>query len=166
MRQLTKKQAAFLDELFSNRLDDILESPELQEALDKFMYWIKNDKFRRELDSRIEALDKFSRIYAARNTFFVLAKLFKLTLSGDPETVRKAACDFIKLSVEFLTGPKQTKDYGLRTPESQIDSDLPLTDKQAQIILNDLAEFRENQRENSKLLSDKSGLSDRRRTEL
>ncbi len=94
-KQLTKKQVAFLEDLFSGHFDE-------QAALDKhkissriYQKWQGQELFKRELAARKEAAHRQSELIIARYASLAAAKLVQLTESENQETARKACLDII-----------------------------------------------------------------------
>lgn len=96
-KQLTKRQLAVIDDLFSGELDE-------QAALDKhkisrniYNKWLANEQFSEQLRERITSSHRQSELIVARYAPLAAAKLVELTESQNPETARKACLDIMSL---------------------------------------------------------------------
>jgi len=96
-KQLTKRQLAVIEDLFSGELDE-------QAALDKhkvsrniYNKWLADEQFSEQLRERITSSHRQSELIIARYAPLAAAKLVELTESQNPETARKACLDVISL---------------------------------------------------------------------
>jgi len=96
-KQLTKRQLAVIDDLFSGELDE-------QAALDKhkisrniYNKWLADEQFSEQLRERITSSHRQSELIVARYAPLAAAKLVELTESQNPETARKACLDIMSL---------------------------------------------------------------------
>jgi len=108
-KQLTKKQLAVIEDLFSGELDE-------QEILDKhnvsrnlYNEWQSDDNFVEQFDRRIASAYLQSAALIARYAPLAAAKLIQLTESEKAETARKACLDIIQSDPRHRTQDSKTK---------------------------------------------------------
>jgi len=96
-KQLSKKQLAVIEDLFSGELDE-------QQVLDKhnvsrnvYNKWLAEERFDDEFSRRIDSAHRQSRLIIAGYAPIAAAKLVQLTESESQETARKACLDIISL---------------------------------------------------------------------
>ncbi|OHB68234.1 MAG: hypothetical protein A2Y77_01695 [Planctomycetes bacterium RBG_13_62_9] len=121
--RLTKRQLAFLDDLFFSDLDE-------QTALDKhavsrrlYEKWFDNKSFVGQFERHIAGAHRHGRTILARCAPLAATTLVQLTNSDKPETARKACLDI--LSAHDPTSAATSSDI---PPDSQLaapTADLP-----------------------------------------
>ena len=96
-RQLSKRQLAVLDELFSGELSEqaVLEKHKVSKNL--YNRWLADEAFTDEFNRRIAWLNRQGELIIARYSSVAAAKLVQLTESDSAETARKACLDIISL---------------------------------------------------------------------
>jgi hypothetical protein len=106
-KQLTKKQLAVIEDLFTGELDEqaILDKYKLSRKL--YNQWRNNESFIQQFEKRISDSYRQSDVLIARYAPVAAAKLIQLTESDKPETARKACLDIISMSV--LTAGRKAK---------------------------------------------------------
>ena len=94
---LSHKQRAVLDDLLKNGLTE-------QEALEKhnistcrYRKWLENGLFEQEINARIDAAIRQSKLVMAHHRPWAAQRLVQLTVSEKDETARKACLDVISL---------------------------------------------------------------------
>ncbi len=94
-KQLSKRQLAVIDDLFSGRVDEpeLLEKHKLRISM--LRKWLASDSFADELASRADAARRQSEMLIARFAPAAAAKLVALTGCEKEETRRKACLDII-----------------------------------------------------------------------
>ena len=135
-KNLSKKQLAVLDDLFSSELSEqqILEKHRVSQTI--FNKWRSNEIFITEFDRRIELLNRNSKLLIAKYSSLSAAKLVALTESENQETARKACLDILSLT---KTGEQKTRDE--QKPNSADNDESPqMSPKLAEKILKSLAE--------------------------
>ena len=92
---LSNKQLAVLEDIFNNGLTE-------QQALEKhnistcrYRKWLENGLFEQEINARIDAAIRQSRLVMARYLPWAAQRLVQLTVSEKDETARKACLDVI-----------------------------------------------------------------------
>lgn len=95
---LTKRQLAFLDDLFAGELDQTQVLSKHRITASKFSHWLAQEEFAAEFDRRVAWAWRLAFALIARYSVLAAAKLVCLTESTNPETARKAACDIIALA--------------------------------------------------------------------
>ncbi len=98
-KQLTPRQMAVIDELFSGQLDEaaVLARHKVRKAL--YNKWLADECFIAEFDRRISGLYRQSRAFIANYARLAAGKLVELTDCKKEETARKACLDIITMSV-------------------------------------------------------------------
>jgi len=96
-RRLTRKQLAVIDDLFDGDMDEqeVLAKHSLSWHL--YRKWLGDERFKRELDIRINSARKQSELIIARYAPIAAMTLVTLTESKKPETARKACVDLITI---------------------------------------------------------------------
>ncbi len=113
-KQLTKRQLAVIEDLFSGELDEqaILDKYKLSREL--YNKWRNDDSFTEQFERRIADAYRQSTVLIARYAPVAAAKLIQLTESDKPETARKACLDII--SMPILTANKKTQPSDKHQP--------------------------------------------------
>lgn len=98
-KQLTKKQLAVIEDLFSGELNEqaVLEKHKVSRNL--YNQWQSDDNFVEQFDRRIAGAYRQSAALIARYAPLAAAKLIALTESDKDETARKACLDIISMPV-------------------------------------------------------------------
>ncbi|MHC4103349.1 MAG: hypothetical protein ACYSR9_00305 [Planctomycetota bacterium] len=106
-KQLTKRQLAVIEDLFTGRLEEqeILEKYKLNRKL--YNKWWDNDTFKEQFENRIADAYRQSTVLIANYATTAAAKLIQLTGSDKPEVARKACLDII--SMPMLTASKKAQ---------------------------------------------------------
>ncbi len=96
-RRLNRKQLAVIDDLFDGDMDEqqVLSKHNLSWHL--YRKWLVDERFKRELDIRIDSARKQSELIIARYAPIAAMTLVTLTESKKPETARKACIDLITM---------------------------------------------------------------------
>lgn len=104
-KQLTKKQLAVIEDLFTGELDEqaILDKYRLSRKL--YNQWRNDESFAEQFEKRITDAYRQSDVLIARYAPVAAAKLIQLTDSDKPETARKACLDII--SMPILTASRE-----------------------------------------------------------
>ncbi len=139
-KNLTKKQLAVIDDLFSGELDEQTALDKHKVGRDQFYKWLADEQFTRELDNRIAGFYRQSAALIAKYAPLAAAKLVQLTESQNSETARKACLDIISLTAQTSNSRPPTPDP---TPPTFA---LPLSPATASRLLSALAQ--ENRNEN------------------
>lgn len=98
-KQLSKKQLAVMEDLFSGELDEqaVLNKHKVRRSI--YNRWLADGDFVEEFDRRIASAHRQSAALIARYAPLAAAKLVQLTESDKGETARKACMDIISLPV-------------------------------------------------------------------
>jgi hypothetical protein len=133
-RRLNRKQLAVIDDLFDGDMDEqeVLAKHNLSWHL--YRKWLGDERFKRELDIRIDSARKQSELIIARYAPIAALKLVSLTGSEKAETARKACIDLITMP----KGGGQEKNVHDATKETNAAK--PLTPAVAGKLLAVLAE--------------------------
>jgi len=101
--QLSKRQLAVMDDLFSGQLDEpaVLDKHKVSRRL--YDKWQACENFAAQYSRRMAMLNLQSELIIARYTGLAAAKLVGLTESENPETARKACMDIISLAGSLPT---------------------------------------------------------------
>ena len=97
-KKLSKRQLAVLDDLFSDSglsAEQVLQKHNVSQNL--YSKWLSDKSYIAEMDSRIQLLDRNSRLLIAKYASVAAAKLIALTDSENQETARRACLDIINL---------------------------------------------------------------------
>ena len=96
-KQLSKKQLAVMEDLFSGELDEqaVLDKHKVRRSI--YNRWLADGDFVEEFDRRIASAHRQSAALIARYAPLAAAKLVQLTESDKGETARKACMDIISL---------------------------------------------------------------------
>jgi len=96
-KQLSKKQLAVMEDLFSGELDEqaVLDKHKVRRSV--YNRWLADGDFVEEFDRRIASAHRQSAALIARYAPLAAAKLVQLTESENQETARKACLDIISL---------------------------------------------------------------------
>ncbi len=94
---LGNKQRAVINDMFQNGLTEheTLEKHNVRPC--RYKKWLENGMFKQEIDARIEAATRQSKLLMARCLPFAAERLAQLTVSEKDETARKACLDVISL---------------------------------------------------------------------
>jgi hypothetical protein len=94
---LSNKQRAVIEDIFKNAISEheVLEKYKIRPC--RYRNWLKNGLFTQEIDNRIEAAVRQSKLAMARWLPLVAERLAQLTISEKDETARKACLDIISL---------------------------------------------------------------------
>ncbi len=137
-KQLTKRQLAVIEDLFSGELD-------VQAVLDRYnvsgnLYnkWQSDDNFVEQFDRCIAGAYRQSSALIARYAPLAAAKLIQLTESDKAETARKACLDII--SMPILTANLQSRGGSRTAPAADTQLPQKLTEQTAGRLLAVLAE--------------------------
>jgi len=136
-KQLTKKQLALIEDLFSGELDEqaVLDKHNVSRNL--YNEWQSDDNFVEQFDRRIAGAYRQSAALIARYAPLAAAKLIQLTESEKAETARKACLDII--SMPIATANKKSHSDGEPQP-SDTPQPASLTEQTASRLLAVLAE--------------------------
>ena len=95
VKQLTRKQFAVIDDLFSGELDEqqVFEKHRINKRV--YDKWLTEENFAGEFDRRIKSAHRRGELIIARFANVAAAKLVELTNSENQETSRKACLDVI-----------------------------------------------------------------------
>ncbi|MCP4262881.1 MAG: hypothetical protein GY774_36030 [Planctomycetes bacterium] len=106
-KQLTKKQLAVIEDLFTGGLEEqeIFEKYKLSRKL--YNKWWDNNAFKEQFEKRIADAYHQSTALIANYATTAAAKLIQLTNSDRPETARKACLDII--SMPMLTAGRKAQ---------------------------------------------------------
>jgi len=112
-KQLSKKQLAVIEEMFSEQFDE-------QQVLDKhkvsrniYNKWLADSAFAYEFDRRVASARRQGELIIAKYASLAAAKLVQLTESESQETARKACLDIISLPpAKKPQGPSETEQAG------------------------------------------------------
>ena len=94
---LGKKQRAVIEDMFKNGLSEheVLEKYKIHPC--RYRDWLENGMFKKEIDARIDAAIRQSKLVMARWLPLAAERLAQLTISEKDETARKACLDVISL---------------------------------------------------------------------
>lgn len=126
--QLSKRQIAVMDDLFSGQLDEpaVLDKHKVSRRL--YDKWQGCENFAAQYGRRIAVLNLQSERIIARYTGLAAAKLVELTESENPETARKTCMDIISLassqSAKYELAAKEA-EQAERTETIDADSKMP-----------------------------------------
>jgi len=114
-KQLSKKQLAVMDDLFSVELDEwaVLDKHKVSRSV--YNRWLADGDFVEEFDRRIAGAHRQSAALIARYAPLAAAKLVQLTESENQETARKACLDIIslpKISAQKTEKSEKAKEDG------------------------------------------------------
>ncbi len=105
-KQLTKRQLAVIEDLFSGELDEQAVLDKHKISRNRYNKWQSDDNFAEQFDRRIAGAYRQSVALIARYAPLAAAKLIQLTESEKAETARKACLDII--SMPILTANRKT----------------------------------------------------------
>ena len=105
-KQLTKRQLAVIEDLFSGELDEQAVLDKYKISRNLYNKWQSDDNFAEQFDRRITGAYRQSVALIARYAPLAAAKLIQLTESEKAETARKACLDII--SMPILTANRKT----------------------------------------------------------
>ncbi len=97
-KKLSKRQLSVLGDLFSDSelsAEQVLQKHNVSQNL--YSKWLSDESYIAEMDSRMQLLDRNSRLLIAKYASLAAAKLIALTDSENQETARKACLDIINL---------------------------------------------------------------------
>ena len=142
-KQLSKKQLAVIEDLFSGELNEQAVLGKYKVSRNLYYKWLANEAFAEQFDQRIAGAYRQSTALIARNAPLAAAKLVQLAKSGKGETARKACLDIISF-------PSRTGSLADAAPASVKDSQLQknspeLSPEAAGRLLAVLAEEKNNQ---------------------
>jgi len=94
---LGNKQRAVINDMFKNGLaeHETLEKHNIRPC--RYRKWLENGMFKQEIDARIDAAMRQSKLVMARWLPLAAERLAQLTISEKDETARKACLDVISL---------------------------------------------------------------------
>ena len=94
---LGKKQRAVIEDMFKNGLSEheVLEKYKIRPC--RYKDWLENGLFTQEINNRIEAAMRQSKLVMVRWLPLAAERLAQLTISEKDETARKACLDVISL---------------------------------------------------------------------
>jgi hypothetical protein len=115
--QLSKKQLAVMEDLFSGELDERAVLQKHKISRNVYSRWLAEGLFASEFDRRIASAHRQSAAIIAKYAPLAAAKLVQLTESDKEETARKACLDIISLPA--LLDKKMTQPTEPQTAESQ-----------------------------------------------
>ena len=94
---LSDKQRAVINDMSQNSIPEpeVLEKHNISPG--RYRRWLKNGLFVQEIDDRIEAAMRQSKLVMAKWLPLVAGRLAQLTISEKDETARKACLDIISL---------------------------------------------------------------------
>ena len=160
---LSNKQRAVLNDLLKNGLTE-------QEALEKhnitprrYRKWLKNGLFEQEINARIDAAIRQSRLVMAHCLPWAAQRLVQLTVSEKDETARKACLDVISqhnddVAQDIAENPqpqnkppqisdeKASRMLAILAEDEKTGCEQPLTDNTKQKTCPPMAEFVKNPR--------------------
>ena len=98
-KQLTKRQLAVIEDLFSGELDEqaVLDKHKISRNL--YNKWQSDDNFAEQFDRRIASGYRQSAVLIARYAPLAAVKLIQLTESEKAETAHKACMDIISMPI-------------------------------------------------------------------
>jgi len=158
---LSNKQLAVLDDIFNNGLTE-------QQALEKhnittcrYRKWLENGLFEHEINARIDAAIRQSKLVMAHHLPWAAQRLAQLTVSEKDETARKACLDVISLhnddiAQDIAEVPQPTDEIPPISPEKasrmlailaedeETGCSQPITDDTKQKTCPPMAEFSKN----------------------
>ncbi len=138
-KQLSKRQLAVIEDMFSGELDEqgVLDKHKVSRNV--YNKWQADEQFAAEFDRRIAALNRQSELIIARYASLAAAKLVQLTESEKEETARRACLDIITLP--SLTAKRIEQSSETRTADApQVQ---PLSEATVSRLLAALAEEKE-----------------------
>ncbi|MCX5634392.1 MAG: hypothetical protein NTW55_00925 [Planctomycetota bacterium] len=96
---LGSKQRAVISDMFKNGLaeHETLEKHNIRPC--RYRKWLENGMFRQEIDARIDAAMRQSKLIMVRWLPLAAERLAQLTISEKDETARKACLDIISLHI-------------------------------------------------------------------
>jgi hypothetical protein len=115
--QLSKKQLAVMEDLFSGELDERAVLQKHKISRNVYSRWLAEGFFASEFDRRIASAHRQSAAIIAKYAPLAAAKLVQLTESDKEETARKACLDIISLPA--LLDKKMARQGEPQTAESQ-----------------------------------------------
>jgi hypothetical protein len=133
---LSNKQRAAIEDMFKNGLSEyeVLEKYKIYPY--RYRNWLANGLFTQEINNRIEAAMRQSKLAMARWLPLATERLAQLTISEKDETARKACLDIISL---------HTPETEQKTVEDTKPKELPqLSPEKASRLLAALAEIEKN----------------------
>ena len=94
---LGNKQRAVINDMFKNGLTEpeTIEKHNIRPC--RYRKWLENGMFKQEIDARIDAAIRQSKLVMARWLPLAAERLAQLTISEKDETARKACLDIITL---------------------------------------------------------------------
>ena len=133
---LSDKQHAVINDLFQNGLTEpeTLEKHSISPR--RYRRWLKNGLFAQEINDRLEAAMRQSKIVMARWLPLTAERLAQLTISEKDETARKACLDVISLHT-----PETEQKAAQNAQTVQAKENKPLPPEMASKLLAALAEI-------------------------
>ena len=138
-KQLTKRQLAIIEDLFSGELDEQAVLDKYNVSRNLYNKWQSDDNFAEQFDRRIANAYRQSLALIAKYAPLAAAKLIQLTESDKAETARKACLDII--SMPILTADRKTQPSSEPQSVDTLQS-TSLTEQTASKLLAILAEER------------------------
>ena len=111
-QQLSKRQLAVIDDMFSGELDEQAVLAKHKVSRDVYDRWLADDSFAEQFDRRMASAHRQSELIIAKYAPLAAAKLVQLTESAKEETARKACLDIIslpKIGAKEAERPDKTK---------------------------------------------------------
>jgi len=105
-KQLTKRQLAVIEDLFSGELDEQAVLDKHKVSRNVYNKWLAEASFTEQFDQRIAAAYCQSAALIARYAPLAAAKLVQLTESDKEETARKACLDIISVPHQLSLGSR------------------------------------------------------------
>ena len=117
-KQLSKKQLAVIEDMFSSNLDEQAVLDKHKVRRNTYDKWLEDKLFAERFKQYVNGLKRRSELLMAKYSCLAAAKLVELTASGKDETARKACLDIISL-------PKIGAKEAERPDKTKRDSDNP-----------------------------------------
>jgi len=96
-QQLSKKQLAVIEDMFSSDLDEQAVLDKHKVRRNTYDKWLEDKLFAERFKQYVNGLKRRSELLMAKYSCLAAAKLVELTASGKDETARKACLDIISL---------------------------------------------------------------------
>lgn len=109
-KQLSRRQLAVLEDLFSGGLDEQAVLDKYKISRNLYSRWLANEAFAEQFAQRIDGAYRQSAVLIARYAPLAAAKLVQLTESEKAETARKACLDIISMNHDPSLVSRQTSD--------------------------------------------------------
>jgi len=135
-KQLSKKQLAVIEDLFSGELDEQAVLDKHRISRNVYNKWLGDERFADEFSLRIASAHRQGQLIIARYASLAAAKLVQLTESENQETARKACLDIITLPGRVAKETEQPTD----SQSSGLQQSQPLSEATFSRLLAALAE--------------------------